>query len=783
MSSKLRIGALVLTISILAACSVRFDDLPTAQNARITSGGCLSGISETADEYLNGEAKPETIRKASSCLIEALEEFDFVNRGEGFKPGELVSFLNRKVFGEPRISRNLTKELMKIKVLFVGGREDYVLNMDFIKLISFIRFIEEHALANLPYIKIYRGEVSASEEENLTLDKLEEAKVQLRRTAYALAAWIRGSQVTYDFGSLEQLIRELRSLLNFKVSSSQDSIDTWVELIRVYKLMTVSGSEKEIEPTYWVSLLGGMAELYGLRMDADYFLKRKALYISEGFAALNKSAEKTFAILEGAINNQERKTLSYHLIGRLLNSLAKLDYIPGSIRVETSLLPMVKRIGSVAFRSPREKFENLVRPDGAVSAEGIGLQNLQQMRLEFSNWSQTQVSLLQIKGFAESRNLLGDYKDLTILAEKSGIQVHGSVKYLLAAVPLRFRMQDEAYRVLMVNLSDGSQHRDFYSLTYSNAARIASRLLVRLAAEAESRYQSLIGITAEEAEAIYKHILPLGIDLKLFSSSEDGLGFKVFKEGNLFTFSGNGIQKGSGAQSLLTLGEVSQQVSLIYSGFQFQSQMHKILESLPQGNKCKVGEMYRTSCLKLLVQTQWEKLIWNFPRLKSSFQDIPTHERNRFFETLWDMSADACQGRDLLKSSAVLKFATLLHYIEAVFVTYDSDKNEVLSGQEVMAAFPRFQLVLDDEVYERENERKSIGILKSIFAFLVSEGRLPSGLVDKSTLAWWDLWYFDSDPHQFIRNPKSSVVPMSITRQQLADVFQFLHSSDDTICH
>lgn len=783
MSSKPIFFSFALALSLaISSCSVKFGDLPTPQNARITSGGCLTNISETVDAYLNGKAQAETLRQTTSCLVEALEEFDFVNKGEGFKPNELVIFLNRKVFGEPRISRNLTTELMKIKVLFVGGRSDYVLNKDFKKLISFVRFIEEQALLNLPHIRIYRNQLSASEVNQLTLEQLKEAKVQMRRTAYALAAWIRGSQVTYDFESLEQLIREFRALLNFVRPSSEDQIAEWVNLIRIYKQITVSGSSSEIEPRFWVSILGGMAELYGLRMDASYFLQRKALYISEGFAALNQSAEKAFGILEAAIRNQKSGNLSYALVGELFRSLTSLDLLPSKINAEQSLLPLIKKIGSVVFRTPGQTYGQLVDARGQVRSQGITIQNLQQMRAEFGNWSAAQTSILQVKTFAEARGLKGDFKSIALLAKQDGISIHPSVNYLLDAVGLQFQAENKSQRVAMVSLAKSFQNRDYQSLSYANIARAVSRLLIRWSVQDSERFNQLRGVTADEAEVVFRDILPLGADLGLFERDKLGLGENLFKEGNLFTFSGNGvhIDPANRPHSLLTSVEIVEQLALIYSGHQVQAGISRILELLPNGHRCRVNEAYRLQCAKVLVHSQWESLIWNFPKLKQVLKNSSPQVRSQFFETIWQMTISRCTERDIAKKGDLVKFATILHFIEAVFVTYDLNEDDILSGPEVMRAFPRFQVVLDQEVQKRENEQKSVGILKGVFAFLVSRGRLPSGISDKSKIAWWDVWYFDSDPEQFIRNPRSDVLEMSITRPQLAEVFQFLHSSAST---
>ena len=71
---------------------------------------------------------------------------------------------------------------------------------------------------------------------------------------------------------------------------------------------------------------------------------------------------------------------------------------------------------------------------------------------------------------------------------------------------------------------------------------------------------------------------------------------------------------------------------------------------------------------------------------------------------------------------------TIVHYVEAIMVIYDRDRNQTLSLEEVYAATPRFMSFL-----KGMGKSSSETVLEQGFAFLVFKGRIPGG---------WDLTKF-----------------------------------------
>src|SRR5690606_12446492 len=51
------------------------------------------------------------------------------------------------------------------------------------------------------------------------------------------------------------------------------------------------------------------------------------------------------------------------------------------------------------------------------------------------------------------------------------------------------------------------------------------------------------GITQEEMQAFYMDFRDFGVDLQLFDPRVDNAGHRSFQEANLFTYTGNGLQR------------------------------------------------------------------------------------------------------------------------------------------------------------------------------------------------------------------------------------------------
>jgi hypothetical protein len=87
------------------------------------------------------------------------------------------------------------------------------------------------------------------------------------------------------------------------------------------------------------------------------------------------------------------------------------------------------------------------------------------------------------------------------------------------------------------------------------------------------------GVTQTELSEFFKSIRGIGGDLKILDRRNvESLGGRVYTEGNVFTYLGNGLQeslKTNQAGDLLDFGETVELISLVFSGNNLGSEMYQ----------------------------------------------------------------------------------------------------------------------------------------------------------------------------------------------------------------
>jgi len=144
----------------------------------------------------------------------------------------------------------------------------------------------------------------------------------------------------------------------------------------------------------------------------------------------------------------------------------------------------------------------------------------------------------------------------------------------------------------------------------------------------------------------------------------------------------------------------------------------------------------------------------NLPHLKNYILNLRPEFRIEFYSGLAEIANIRCEDQRYIEQAELATIATILHYIESLFVMYDRDRTGVLNGYEVLAAFPRFHHFLGEQVTALTGQVYDVAYLKSIFTFLVREGRFPSeswpqSWSDKAAITSNRHRYFDQEPEQF----------------------------------
>jgi len=358
--------------------------------------------------------------------------------------------------------------------------------------------------------------------------------------------------------------------------------------------------------------------------------------------------------------------------------------------------------------------------------------------------------------------------------------------------------EERLYIAPFKDISTYDAKNNIHNLTHINVERSLIRLLFRTFSRANgSNY--LAGINSNELQYFYELAKPLGVDMKFMNPDNNDVGKRSFIEGNLFTFTGNGVSaKEDDPKDFLTFTEMEELLSIMWSGGQLRNQFYDSALKACRRDNILDGPLDHVNMIKINRECFFSHFTDNY---FSEFSNLP----NMLRVLQSNMSESDCSfgaplgssfrcGSDKFKLSdnlikmmqnlqviamptvnpslkyldfsEIATMVTVLHYVEVLFAVYDTDKNDVLKFDEFMKAFGRFNGYIARQVKAMTCKDEELGLLKAVFAFIINYQRLPvtdnsmEGISDKATLWAYQHYYFSDDKEIVAKtDPESIDIP------------------------
>ncbi len=810
MSSKahhILFGIAIAMTVIIGGCKLKTGDNAPPVNASLgrSKFNCLGEITARVDSYLSGNMSRPELDNFMGCVTGALQDFEFYSKGKdrtGYAPSEIAEFLNRHYLPKNKIEPALLKEAMKVKVVIMGGSEDFISHAEFKRMLECIEVIRSEAARHLPFIRLYglHSELKG-ERFNASRETVREATAALKKTAEILSDRLISSQASYSMDSLQRLLSEVRLFIKWKELRPQATDPNDLRnVIASFKEVMLGTSPDAISPSDWKPLFTTAARLYGLYVEGQTLRRRPSLTQGEGLESLIEFVENLFATLQSTLNVHPNNVITYDSLDHLIDSLSKIEMLPLNAQA-SSLKPVVRLLIGKILKDPSLVGDNRV--------SGFTVSALNEARKEFYVWADSQryisqlafrklhaqvnpsiLSALQVQvaknvkwtGLADE-HLEDPLNSLDLSEYFTGTNIGKDnrvyhIESIVKNVRPMFREKDA--RVWLVPRKELKKYN--VKLGLSNLSRLnifgcLMRLLIRGYATPE-RAVAMSGVTMEELENFYQAIRPLGSDVKFLDPRSERVGNRSFGEGNMFTFSGNGIQLPSDdsrdPRHLLTFTEGLELIAFIWSGGEvrqeFYSNTSKVCgtENTPDDifNNRKIDRR----CFQANFGRNHFNEISNLPYMQSYLNRLSPQSRDVFFNALTEVAKIPCEDRRYIEKAEIATISTVLHYVEVLFTVYDANRDGILNGQEVMASFPRFHIFLSQKIKEMKNDSYSVAKLKGIFVFLVKHGRIPESdsWSDKLDILWKDLWYFNDDPYQYSRGAPIDTSPTPVMPAMLS---------------
>lgn len=794
---------------MLAACSLKTGDAPVENDKlRFNTARfhCLSRMGENIDRYMQGELNRAEVEIFVDCIRNALKQFEFHARGQdpqGYAPMEIAEFLNKNF--NSKLTEPLVNEVMVVKTLIVGGTANFITRREYADLVNFLDVIQEEAVNNLPYVRLYRIDINVNQFDRVDPALLRAGKSQLVSTVNRLAEYLGRSGKPYSFASFENLVREGKRFLDW----SERDEDTWApedlsELMSRFKEVMVGPDRMKIASKDWQPFLTSIAGVYGAYLDFEYLIKTDDILYGDGLEHFIQLADDTLGLLKSAIDRQAKRVIEFSAIFGLIDILDKMKLIPLNIRGE-SLKPSLQYTIQHVLKDPLSAID-------PQQVTGLNNSSLTEARKEFYNWAESQrflndLALEELRKKSKQAvisttdavpffgSLLKDF-DLTLFFGRSAPEfVDNNIQYLVTHVTPLFRVGDNKVWIVPEDRRESYDIRHgLHDLGRLNVIRAVVRQLIRGFATPDrvilmATNPAVTGVTEDELESFYQTARSLGEDLLFMDPRKDEVGRRIFKEGNIFTFVGNGVQEPhADLRHLLNFTEIVEVISFMWSGGQVRDALYDRIKDIckketgytPE-NDIQNFEKIDRACFYRHVSDGGHADFINLPYMRDYLERLSLAERRQFYSRLSEISRiptqrgpEGCYDDLHIELSEIATFATVMHYVESIFTIYDRDQNGILNEREIMSAFPRFRGFLSQTIFERFGDRHSVRMLKAIFAFIVRERRLPTRFREKASIKI-DSWSYSNDPDVV----DAGIENMSVDRLGILEILVMLNEESN----
>ncbi len=657
---------------------------------------------------------------------------------------ELVGMLKSITLLMPKVkvSEELVLELMKIKVVFFGGRIDYFEKADFDRAQGKLETFQGIAEIFLKYEDVY---TSAWKPDALPADQAHDffllAEMNLEDLASRIASIMENG---YDLQNVVTLAEEIEKLYppGPDATSLVVTANKYLPTVVVVKNIIFSDHNSVVGDLHspqspseqWRNFLTIGSKAYSQFLYYEYFMQKKPLLTGAGLSGLEVVTLKALDILDGVIAQKQSGDISLVEISRLCAALLRADIVPQKIS-QNSLDQISKILVQKILITPEDRLSAAADSGAHPLPEGLSKASTKVLRAEFALWLENQ------------KLLDGYYRKVSASEGKSGPAL---LEDLENTTPKTVGSQElQMIYSSPLPLSFDSMGRWFLASPPKNylrktsdlinIVRTAVRVVIRSYAGEMARIQNYQGVTLDEAQALYSDVKPVLVDIGMIHPSNKDFAENRFRDANLFTSVGNG-------DDYADFRELSDLFVMIVSGLKLDSMMfQKYEKSVSAHPECAVTKptIYNddwTTNLQCVLDFYAQEM----PSVFVSMPDFMTYQATldkakfesmfmNFLKSAGHITAPAGQPPVTLVHVGHLALVPhVIQYVEAFFQTYDANHDSILQTEEAMAAFPIYRPILQ-KVSKLKTEKE----LRGLFSWMLKNGKPPATLVEKLQFTAW----------------------------------------------
>jgi len=763
----------MLSVAAVAAlgisCGLNTGEKAPEQNPPSFSGknySCVGQIPQQVGRYAADELNEAQITEFVRCLQRSLTTFGQLTRGkdqESYAPEEIRRFLQTFFFRERPISAKLTHEFMVLKQVMVGGELDSISRAELTDLIEMLEDIRREAIRLKPHLKYLNPRLIANQDPNNVGTRLADANEALMASIRVVSARMQKGQREYPFANMEMLVSEFRDFVRWEENfPDAHPVRNWINFFKVFKGATVNPKTPEaIGAGEWSPFLQSLSRWYLAYIEYQVGVKNQPLLQGAGLHNTMHLAQELFTLTEEALKRQENETMPMAQLITIMTAAQDMRWIYPSIRVKS-----VESALNAAFdRMFADERANSHFRAGGLNAKALGL-----IKYEFYRWAAVQMQLAtnfnaqaRLHGLGKPRvpNLQNNvFIPLDVRAKLRNVRDADWDHFLKVKSLTRPLFNDNLTRVTLVQSEDLPRFKlvhEFHNLSMMNLFRSAVGVVFRgYSADARRQMDWAAGVKSEEAQKFYEDVRDLMVDLTWADRRNKNVGSRAFIEGNLFTYSADGLNADP-AKSRLSFVESMELLAFLYSGSKASTDIYfRLLEvcrhggGLDQNGDPKVDR----SCVSQRLSGLILDYGLNMPGLHEFMRQAPVAERDLLVKNLIDSSFSPKNSDTLwVERNEVSIMAVVMHYMEAVLTRFDANRDGALNNKEIEKAVPVFAGFIQSFAKEKLKKDLSVKQASDVFIYILAYKQIPSS---------WNMFWFWSTP------------TMNLNRAELSTVFRVI---------
>ncbi len=275
-----------------------------------------------------------------------------------------------------------------------------------------------------------------------------------------------------------------------------------------------------------------------------------------------------------------------------------------------------------------------------------------------------------------------------------------------------------------------------------NLSRLVSRTLQRSFGRSLQRINNYRGIYECEVVTGFNSLKGVFEDLGILNPQSPNFISNRFLESNIFVPHSNG-------DSVAGFEELSELISMVFSGFNLNSEMetYVVKDCLPPGASHGANDKISFECLRKSVRQHIPQVFGTMPEYLKYFRKTPAQEWNAAFYENLKAAGYKPNSSNMVRLGDAGMFSHVIQYTEVLFLKFDANRDGILSKIDAINAFPTFDALISDLAKDSlaSGQIKQSDI-EAVFTYILKYGKVPGCdkkpvflcILDKDVRRWLD---------------------------------------------